>query len=140
MRSIRSQIYPPRLVKAILGSFAMHESAEHWCHAVSQTSIQDQPKEIRGEARRKVERALMKMHVNLGHASKADMERILRHHHAQESVLELARSFERGICQARVAPKAVKDSAPPRDMAPLRYVGLDVKWLPSWKLVRRSKH
>ena len=51
----------------------------------------------------------------------------------RKPVLELVRSFECGICQARVAPKAVKDSAPPRDIAPLRYVGMDVKQLPSWK-------
>lgn len=139
LRSVRSQVYPGRLIRTILGAFAMHEGAEHWCHAVSQASVQNQPHELRGEARRRVERAIMKMHVNLGHASKADMERILRHHHAQEPVLELVRSFECSICQARVAPKAVKDSAPPRDMAPLRYVGLDVKWLPSWKSGEKIK-
>jgi hypothetical protein len=27
--------------------------------------------------------AIIKLHVNLGHASKADMGRILRHHHVQ---------------------------------------------------------
>ena len=33
-----------------------------------------------------------------------------------------------------IAPKAVKQSAVPRrDLAPLRYVGIDVKHLPSWK-------
>lgn len=59
------------------------------------------------------------------------MIRILKHHHAQEP--EIVKAFECSICQARAAPKAVKESAPPRDMAPLRYVGIDVKHLPSWR-------
>lgn len=133
MRSIRTQVYPTKLIRIILGAFATHESHVHWCFAVSQASLQEVEPKLKGEARRKVERALHKLHINLGHASKADMERILRHHHAQEHVLELVRSFECSICQARAAPKAVKDSAPPRDIAPLRYVGMDVKFLPSWK-------
>ena len=73
------------------------------------------------------------MHVNLGHASTADMLRILQHHGAQEGVLEHVKSFECDICKSRQAPRAVRDSAPPRDLAPLRYVGIDVKWLPTWK-------
>ena len=131
LRSVRTQVYPARLLKCILGAFAVHESHVHWCLAVSQASVQVET--FKGETRRKIERAIQKLHVNLGHASKADMERILNHHHASEAVLELVRGFECSICQARVPPKAVKDSTPPRDLAPLRYVGMDVKQLPSWK-------
>ena len=138
MRSVRTQVYPQRLLKIILGACAQHEFLESQCLAVSQASIQGEV-QLKGEHRQKVERALRKLHVNLGHASRADMERILRHHHAQEPVLELVRSFECSVCQSRTAPKAVKESAPPRDIGPLRYIGLDVKFLPSWKKDEKIK-
>ena len=139
MRTIRTQIYPQRLLKIILGAFAVEESVDSECLAISQATIQDTDKTLKGESRRKVEMAIRKMHVNLGHASREDMMRILKHHQAAPEVLELVKGFECSICQARTAPKAVKDSAPPRDMAPLRYIGLDVKQLPSWKKGEKIK-
>lgn len=128
--SVRTQVYPSRLVRIMLGAMSQHEAITCHCLAVSQASIQG---ETPGEKRRTIERAINKLHINLGHASTADMVRILKHHHAQDHVIEMVRSYECSICRARAAPKAVKDSAPPRDMAPLRYIGLDVKHLPSWK-------
>eukprot|EP00438_Fugacium_kawagutii_P020699 Skav229155 [mRNA] locus=scaffold2275:264912:272030:- [translate_table: standard] len=132
LRSVQSQVYPPKLVNAILGAIAMSESHETACMAISQQSVQmDGP--LNRESRQKVETAIRKMHVNLGHASSEDMLRILRHHRASSQVLDLVRAFECDLCKARQMPKAVRHSAPPRDLAPLRYIGLDVKWLPSWK-------
>ena len=139
MRTIRTQVYPQKLLKAILGAYAVSESVSCDCLAISQATIQDTEKTLKGENRRKVELAIKKLHVNLGHASRDDMMRILKHHQAAAEVLELVKGFECSICQARVAPKAVKDSAPPRDMAPLRYIGLDVKQLPSWKKGEKIK-
>ena len=139
MRTIRTQIYPQRLLKTILGAFAVEESVESECMAISQATIQETEKTLKGDNRRKVELAIKKLHVNLGHASRDDMMRILKHHQAAPEVLELVKGFECSICQARTAPKAVKDSAPPRDMAPLRYIGLDVKQLPAWKKGEKIK-
>eukprot|EP00435_Cladocopium_sp_Y103_P051560 s1160_g16.t1 len=130
LRSIQSQVYPKKLVKKILGGFAMQDQVESVCMPLSQATIQSP---IKSEGRRRVEQAIRKMHINLGNASVADMLRILQHHRAQPEVLELVKAFSCDICQANRAPKAVKDSAPPRDLAPLRYIGLDVKWLPTWK-------
>lgn len=118
---------------------ALEESIESDCMAISQATIQGTETTLKGENRRKVELAIRKMHISLGHASRDDMMRILKHHQASTEVLELVKGFECSICQARVAPKAVKDSAPPRDMAPLRYIGLDVKQLPSWKKGEKIK-
>ena len=139
MRTIRTQVYPQKLLKTILGAFAVSESVACDCLAISQATIQGTEKTLKGENRRKVELAIKKLHVNLGHASRDDMMRILKHHQASAEVLELVKGFECSVCQARVAPKAVKDSAPPRDMAPLRYIGLDVKQLPSWKKGEKIK-
>eukprot|EP00435_Cladocopium_sp_Y103_P011900 s3832_g3.t1 len=130
LRSIQSQVYPKKLVRKILGGFAMHEQVESVCMPLSQATIQSP---LKAEGRRRVELAIKKMHVNLGQASVADMLRILQHHRAEPEVLELVKAFSCDICQANRAPKAVKDSTPPKDLAPLRYIGLDVKWLPTWK-------
>ena len=132
MRSIQTQAYPKRLVRKILGGFRLHDVVEDHCCAISQETIQVQGA-LKGEGRRRVEKAIRKMHVNLGHASVDDLHRILKHHGASSEVLELVKAFSCDVCNAHKAPKAVKDSAPPRDLAPLRYVGLDVKWLPTWK-------
>ena len=132
MRSIQSQVYPKRLVRKILGGFRMHDVVEDHCCAISQETVQITGP-IKGEGRRRVEAAIKKMHVNLGHASNDDLFRILKHHGASAEVLELVRAFKCDVCEAHKAPKAVKESAPPRDLAPLRYIGLDVKWLPTWK-------
>ena len=130
LRSVQSQVYPKKLIRKILGGFAMSDQIDSVCLPISQSTIQSP---MKAEGRRRVELALKKLHVNLGHASVADMLRILQHHRAQPEVLELVKAFSCDICKANSAPKAVKDSAPPRDLAPLRYIGLDVKWLPTWK-------
>jgi len=146
LRSVQSQVYPKRLIRKILGGFLMDETMAHACTEITQSSticcpisqatIQDG---FKTEGRRKIEAALRKLHTNLGHASTQDMLRILQHHGAQPQVLEMVKAFECDICRARQGPKAVKDSTPPKDIAPLRYIGLDVKWLPTWKPGLRIK-
>lgn len=130
LRSIQSQVYPKRLVRKILGALAMQDQVATACYPLSQATIQ---RPVQHEGRKRVEAALRKLHVNLGHCSTADMLRILQHHGAQADVLELVKAFSCDICKANQAPKAVRESAPPRDLAPLRYIGIDVKWLPTWK-------
>eukprot|EP00435_Cladocopium_sp_Y103_P015753 s1700_g3.t2 len=130
LRSIQSQVYPKKLIRKILGGFAMNDQVDSVCYPISQATIQSP---MSSEGRRRVELAIKKLHVNLGHASVADMLRILQHHRAQPEVLELVKAFSCDVCKANCAPKAVKDSTPPKDLAPLRYIGLDVKWLPTWK-------
>ena len=132
MRSVQTQVYPKRLVRKIMGGFRMHDVVEDHCCAISQETVQVKGV-LKGEGRRRVERAIHKMHVNLGHASADDLHRILKHHGASAEVLELVKAFSCDVCDAHKAPKSVKESAPPRDLAPLRYIGLDVKWLPTWK-------
>eukprot|EP00435_Cladocopium_sp_Y103_P050503 s1907_g15.t1 len=130
LRSIQSQVYPKRLIRKILGGFAMGDQVETFCMPISQATIQTT---MTAEGRRRIETAIRKLHVNLGHASVTDMLRILQHHRTQPEVLEMVKAFSCDVCKANCAPKAVKESTPPKDLAPLRYIGLDVKWLPGWK-------
>ena len=132
-RSIQSQVYPPTLVRRIqAGAVAQ----DHWSDTCSNVLTTE---ELKGEGRRKVENALKKMHVNLGHASIPDMIRILQHRGASEGLLDMVRAFDCPTCAARKEPKIVRASAVPKDVAPLRYVGLDVKHLPSWRKGEKIK-
>ena len=133
LRSIQTQIYPPKLINMILGGFACSEKYEPLCCPISQADVQLEGSEVSKQSRERVHNAVRKMHVNLGHASMEDMLRILKHHGARSEVLELVKSFQCDVCEARRQPKAVKDSTVPKDLSPLRYIGLGVKWLPTWK-------
>lgn len=133
LRSIQTQVYPKKLINSILGGLACNERFEHLCLPVSQADVQDESPELSKGSLDRIRNAVKKMHINLGHASLEDMVRILKHHGTRPEVLEVVKTFQCDLCDARRQPKAVKDSAVPRDSAPLRYLGLDVKWLPTWK-------
>ena len=134
LRSVQTQVYPRRLINIILGGFACQQQYEAVCYPVSQADVQlESGKEMTSVGRDRVLNAVRKMHINLGHASTDDMVRILKHHGARPEVLELVRSYQCDLCESRRPPKAVRESAVPRDLAPLRYIGFDVKWLPTWK-------
>ena len=82
VRSLRTQVYPPDWCKLYtLDFFCTQGAQQHWCPAVGQTRVRVGvgADHITGEARWKDKRVITKVHVNLGHASKADMGRTLRH-------------------------------------------------------------
>ena len=139
MRSIQTQQYPKKLIRSILVGYHREEACD-MCWAVSDgvPNEKDDP-ELRSESKRKIDQAIRKMHVNLGHASTKDMVRILRHAGAQEAVLRRVREFRCPLCEARKEPKIPRASAVPKDVAPLRYIGLDVKHLPGFKRHERIK-
>lgn len=139
MRSIQTQQYPKKLIRPILVGYHREEACD-MCWAVSDgvPNEKDDP-ELRSESKRKIDQAIRKMHLNLGHASTKDMVRILRHAGAQEAVLQRVREFRCPLCEARKEPKIPRASAVPKDVAPLRYIGLDVKHLPGFKRHERIK-
>ena len=55
LRSIQSQVYPPKLINAILGGLAMMESCDSECFAISQATIQTEGP-LKLDSRQKVER------------------------------------------------------------------------------------
>ena len=145
-RSVQSQVYPPKLVNVLLKGFCQQqcmdtEAVNIILHIQDMTKeeavLSAQPGPVR--TREQTLAALRKMHVNLGHASLADMTRVLRHHGAPSETMQILKGFECDICDARRDPKVARASTVPKDVAPLRYVGLDVKWLPGWKKDQRVK-
>ena len=60
MRTIRTQVYPQKLLRTILGAYAVSESVSCDCLAISQATIQDTEKTLKGESRRKLELAIIR--------------------------------------------------------------------------------
>ena len=94
---------------------------------------------LTGPERTSLSAALRRFHVNLGHASVPGMIRILKHAGAKEHVLALVRNFSCDVCNARADPRLPRTAAVPHNLAPFRYVGMDVKHLPGWQPGQRFK-
>ncbi|CAK0821126.1 unnamed protein product [Prorocentrum cordatum] len=92
----------------------------------------EEPPESQAEARdrrRKLETAVRKIHVNLGHPAVEGLIRILKHGNATEEAIATARDFKRDVCEQNRAPKLTRPATVPRDIQVLSEVGFDVKEL-----------
>ena len=76
---------------------------------------------------------IRRMHTNLAHASVPDMQRMLLAARAPQPILDALKRFSRAQCDAMTAPKIPRSVSVPQTVAPLRYVAMDVKWLPGWE-------
>ena len=137
LRSVQTQVYPKTLIRKKLAGFHREEGC-NLCFAVIEEQQKSDDTNLK-ESKRKIHQAIQKMHNNLGHASNSDLVRILRHAGAQDKVLDMVKQFSCPTCDARAEPKITRNSTVPKDVAPLRYVGLDVKWLPGFKTGERIK-
>ena len=133
----RLRFIPKTLIRKILAGFHREEGC-NLCFAVIEEQQKSDDTNLK-ESKRKIHQAIQKMHNNLGHASNSDLVRILRHAGAQDKVLDMVKQFSCPTCDARAEPKITRNSTVPKDVAPLRYVGLDVKWLPGFKTGERIK-
>ena len=77
--------------------------------------------------------AIRRMHTNLAHASVPDMQRMLLAARAPQPILDALKRFSCAQCDAMTAPKIPRGVSVPQTVAPLRYVAMDVKWLPGWE-------
>lgn len=140
-RSIQSQIYPPTLVRAMLKAFCRQEAAdevtlcyddltvEHVCAA------EDDGEELTEEVQKGSETgpepswqkdgkscrsaismnaAIRRLHINLGHATVADMVRVLKSAGAKEDVLSMARKFKRSLFEPQKGPKLPRPATVPK--------------------------
>ena len=83
--------------------------------------------------------ALKKLHKNLGHPSHADLVRVLKHGQASEKALELARIFSCDFCKAQIRPHVPLPAQTSRATQFNQRVGIDVKYLPGWKINQKVK-
>ena len=81
-----------------------------------------------------VVQSIRRTHANLGHPSKETFLRILRHGHASDKALKVARDFSCEICDAKKNPGSFRDaSAKEKVPFPLEAIQLDCKEYPSWQ-------
>ena len=83
--------------------------------------------------------AIRRLHTNLAQASVPDMRRMLMAARAPQPVLDALVRFSCAQCDALTAPKIPRRVSVPQTVAPLRYIAMDVKWLPSWEEDARIK-
>ena len=77
--------------------------------------------------------AIRRVHTNLAQASVPDMQRMLMAARAPEPILGALKLFSCAQCDAITVPKIPRGVSVPQTVAPLRYVAMDVKWLPGWE-------
>ena len=75
-------------------------------------------------------RTIRRLHVGLGHASKPDLVRILRHGGASAAALRMARRLTCDVCDAHRKPIPARPAATPKHIMPLAEIAIDVKALP----------
>ena len=83
-----------------------------------------------------MQRALKKLHKNLGHPSNADLVRVLKHGHASERAL---RQFSCDFCKAQIKPHVPLPAQTSRATQFNQRVGIDVKYLPGWSVNQKIK-
>ena len=86
---------------------------------------------------RRIKSALAKLHRNLGHPSSHDLVRILKHSKASSRAIELAGKLQCTVCQNHQQPKAALPANVPNIPEFNHHIGLDVKYLPGWKVNQR---
>ena len=87
----------------------------------------------------RLRQALLKLHKNLGHPANGDLIRILRHGQASDEAVRAARELSCDFCTARKGPTAANPGQTHRVTEFNQRVGLDVKWLPGWKINQKVK-
>ena len=86
---------------------------------------------------RRIKSALAKLHKNLGHPSSQDLVRILKNSKASSRAIELAGKLQCTVCQNHQQPKAALPANVPNIPEFNHHIGLDVKYLPGWKINQR---
>ena len=82
---------------------------------------------------------LDRLHHNLGHPPSHDLVRVLKHAHASDRSIALARKYECDLCKAHIRPHVPLPAKSSRVCEFNHTIGLDVKFLPGWKANQKIK-
>ena len=114
---------------------------------VAQEPSPDQPQEPQdqqanldveqAEEVRRIDRALKRLHANLGHPSSKELVRILKHSGASEKAISRVSSMECSVCANQTRPTAPLPANATVATEFNEKVGIDVKYLPGWKPTQR---
>ena len=81
----------------------------------------------------KIQQAVFKLHKNLGHPATEDLVRMLKHAGASSQAIKAAKELTCSVCANHVQASSALPANVPRVLDFNSQVGLDVKYLPSWK-------
>lgn len=132
--------YPQAFVKAVLNTepkfrstpvLTVHNETSAECLAASR--VQD----LDVENEQQLKASLRKLHANLGHPSNNHLVRILKHGGASDTAIKAAREFSCDLCRANTKPKISLPAQVHRVSDFNTLVGLDIKYLPGWKVNQR---
>ena len=86
-----------------------------------------------------INKALTKVHQNLGHPSASDLVRVLKHGGASDRAIELARTFSYEFCKSQVKPHVPLPAKTSPHTQFNQCIGIDVKYLDGWKPGQKVK-
>ena len=86
------------------------------------------------QANQVVDRALHKLHANLGHPTTRELVRILRHSGASERAIRRAALLQCSVCANQSRPTAPLPANTSQVKEFNAKLGLDIKYLPGWKV------
>ena len=89
--------------------------------------------DLMGRSSISAECPVRRMHTNLGNARMQDTRRLHQPAKAPQVVRDVLARFACSQCDAISAPQIPRGVTVPQTVAPLRYLALDVKWLPGWE-------
>ncbi len=76
------------------------------------------------------QRALLKLHKNLGHPQKPEMVRFLRAARVKNEIIRwFAKKFTCEVCESRAHPKVARPTTIPRSYQPNRVLGMDLIYI-----------
>ena len=89
--------------------------------------------QLNAEKREQMMKTLLRLHVNLGHPSCANLARVLKHGGASQEAINLAREVQCDVCRAQKPPTPPPPAQTHRAEHFNQRVGLDVKYLQGWQ-------
>ena len=94
-------------------------------------------RELNEQKRGHMLESLKRLHNNLGHPSVSSLQRVLKHGGANQAAIELAKELECDVCKAQGSPSSPPPAQTHRATRFNQRIGIDVKYLPGWKLNQR---
>ena len=142
--------YPPRFVKAIINAFKKEGMpCDHECFDLGVECLAGEVEGVeppsessdaavyeessQGVVSSKVCQAVHKLHCNLGHPSRTDLVRILKHARVSAEAIEAAKAHQSTVCLNQRVPASALPAKPPKLQEFNSTVGFDVKYLAGWK-------
>ena len=138
--------YTPAFVQAVLRTLHSYrqasESLQVPCDAIPSQAIQEVmmvKADLNQGTEADIKKVIDRVHRNLGHPPTEDLVRVLKHAHASEQAISLARQHSCDLCKAQQRPHVPLPSKASRPSGFNQVIGIDVKYLQGWRPNQKVK-